>query len=205
MLSFDHFAVLARSLDEGSAWVADHLGVQLEPGGEHPLMGTHNRLLGLGPTAYLEVIAINPQAPAPGRPRWFDLDNFDAAPCIGNWVARSDDLNTDLARLPARTGTPMALSRGDLRWRMSVPDDGRLPFGGAAPALIEWTGPAHPAQRLPDTGITMTQLEIAHPQADALREVLRGSLNDPTVVFVQGPEKAMRASFDTPHGPRVLE
>jgi hypothetical protein len=56
--------VLAASLDQGVAWCEATLGVTPGPGGEHPLMGTHNRLLRIAtashPRAYLEIIAVNP-------------------------------------------------------------------------------------------------------------------------------------------------
>jgi hypothetical protein len=41
----DHVVVAARSLQEGVAWCEQTLGVSPGPGGEHPLFGTHNRLL----------------------------------------------------------------------------------------------------------------------------------------------------------------
>ena len=63
--SFDHLVIAARSLDEGTAYVEAVLGVKLSPGGQHGHMGTHNRLLSLGPLEYLEVIAVEPGAPAP--------------------------------------------------------------------------------------------------------------------------------------------
>ncbi|WP_239441403.1 VOC family protein, partial [Paracoccus sp. S4493] len=37
-------AIAARTLDEGAAWLAGR-GLTLEPGGRHPGMGTHNRLM----------------------------------------------------------------------------------------------------------------------------------------------------------------
>jgi hypothetical protein len=37
--------MMAASLPEGVAWCEATLGVTPGPGGEHPLMGTHNRLL----------------------------------------------------------------------------------------------------------------------------------------------------------------
>jgi hypothetical protein len=58
----DHLVVAARTLEEGAAWVTGRLGVSMAPGGKHALMGTHNRLLSLGARAYLEVIAIDPDA-----------------------------------------------------------------------------------------------------------------------------------------------
>ena len=111
MLTLDHIAISAATLAEGVAHVEAALGVTLAGGGQHPNMATHNRLLGLG-DLYLEVIAVDPAAARPPHPRWFDLDNFSGPPRLTNWVARSDDLTTDLNHAPAGTGTPLALSRG---------------------------------------------------------------------------------------------
>ena len=204
MLSLDHLAVSALSLSSGVAAVEYALGVPLSPGGRHALMSTHNRLLNLG-DIYLEVIAPDPEAPDPGRPRWFDLDAFSGRPRLTNWVCATDDLDHALAAAPQGSGRATDLERGDLRWRMAVPDDGRLPFGGAYPALIQWTGGGHPATRLPDVGVRLSVLEIAHPEAPALRAALAGRLSDPRVQIVDGPSKAMRATFATPHGARLLE
>ena len=200
-LTFDHIAVSAQTLTEGVAAVQDALGVTLAQGGAHPHMATHNRLLGLG-DLYLEVIAVNPEVPRPAWPRWFDLDHFTGAPRPTNWVARCDDLAAAVAQGPAGVGVPLALRRGDYAWHMAVPADGKLPFGGAFPALIQWHGTLHPAQVLPDAGVRLRRLEIAHPQAVDLRAALDG-LHDARVVITEGA-CAMRASFDTPNGLRVL-
>jgi catechol 2,3-dioxygenase-like lactoylglutathione lyase family enzyme len=63
--TLDHLAIVAPDLDSGCAFVSRVLGVDLQPGGAHPRMGTHNRLLRLGPDTYLEVIAIDPSAQRP--------------------------------------------------------------------------------------------------------------------------------------------
>jgi Glyoxalase-like domain len=204
MLTFDHLAISAATLAEGVDAVEAALGVPLAPGGQHPHMATHNRLLNLG-DLYLEVIATDPAAPAPVWPRWFDLDRFQGRPRLTNWVARCDDLDGELALGPDGVGVPVSLSRGDFRWRMAVPGDGCLPFDGGYPALIHWQGEAHPAARLPDQGVRLTRFEIAHPQAADLRAALDGRMTDARVQIVQGPAKAMRATFDTSNGPRVLE
>lgn len=200
MLRFDHIAIAAERLQDGVDWVEALLGVKLAGGGKHPTMGTHNRLLSLG-DLYLEVIAIDPEAAPPGRPRWFDLDRFSGAPRITNWVCESDDLGLDLTRAPKGTGTPMALARGDYRWRMAVPDDGRLPFDGAFPALIQWDGP-HPASALADLGVRLQRLRIGHPEADALTTALH--LPDDRVEITWAAEKQITAVFDTPFGQRSL-
>lgn len=200
MLRFDHLAVSCTALDEGAAAVEAALGLPLVPGGKHAHMGTHNRLLRLG-DAYLEVIAIDPAAPAPPWPRWFALDDFAGAARLTNWVVACDDLDAGLAQAPAGAGVAVDLARGDLRWRMGVTADGRLPFAGAFPALIQWQGP-HPAPRLPDSGARLARLVVTHPEAASLRLALSG-LSDPGVVVEAGP-LALRAEIDTPHGRRVL-
>ncbi len=166
-------------------------------------MGTHNRLLGLG-DIYLEVIAIDPAAPKPAWPRWFDLDRFAGTPRVTNWIVACDDLDAEVARGPEGVGTPVALSRGDLSWRMAVPASGRLPFDDAFPALMRWNGEAHPARRLPEARVRLTRLALTHPEAGALRAALAGRFSDPRVTIEEGPAKAIRAEFDTPHGPRAL-
>ena len=200
-VQLDHLAVVAGSLAEGVAWVEAALGVTLAPGGEHPAMGTHNRLLSLGPGEYLEVIAVNRQAPAPGRARWFDLDRFSGPPRLANWVVRVDDLDAALALAPLGAGVPMALSRGDLAWTMAVPGNGRLPYDGCFPALIQWHGLLHPAQRLPDAGVRLRTLRLTHPAADGLAACL--AMPDARITAVPGPI-GLRAEFSTPNGPRLL-
>lgn len=205
MLAFDHIAVSADTLAEGVAAVEAALGVGLAGGGQHPHMATHNRLLGLG-DLYLEVIAADPDAARPVWPRWFDLDNFLGLPRLTNWVARCESINAALAVSPAGAGIPVALQRGDYRWQMAVPADGKLPFDGCFPALIQWQGDLHPSRALPESDVRLTRLELAHPEADALQTALkRVGFADLRVVIVQAAAKAMRATFSTPHGARVLE
>ena len=78
MLELDHLAVSGETLEAGRAHVEDALGVTLQPGGQHRHFGTHNLLLGLEDGLYLEVITVDPSAPDPDYPRWFDLDRFAA-------------------------------------------------------------------------------------------------------------------------------
>ena len=203
MLGFDHFAITATHLEDGVAEVEEALGLALDPGGQHPHFGTHNRLLGLG-DLYMEVIAIDPSAPTPSCPRWFDMDRFEGPTRITNWIVQTPDIDAALAQLPNGAGTPVALQRGDLRWQMAVPDTGQLPWDGAFPAVIAWGGDAHPSQRLPDRGCSLRAFEVAHPQIAKLRAALSGVFDDPRVSLVEGPEKRFAAEIETPHGVRVL-
>ena len=148
MVELDHLAVAGETLEAGRAHVEETLGVALQPGGAHARFSTHNMLLGLEDGLYLEVIAVDPQAPAPQTARWFDLDRFAGPPRLSNWICRCDRLESALALSPEGSGAPVDLERGDLRWRMAVPGDGILPFGGCFPALMQWQGAGHPAARL---------------------------------------------------------
>lgn len=204
MLTFDHLAIAATSLDDGAATIEQALGVSLAPGGEHAAMGTHNRLLSLGPGEYLEVIAINRAAPAPGRPRWFGLDAFDGATRPQCWIARTDDMTSALANAPQGIGVPISFARNAYEWDMAVPDTGLLPFDGLFPALIQWHSQAHPADALPDRGVRLRRLVITHPDAPALRAALDPLITDSRLAVTSGAEPALAVELDTPHGPRIL-
>lgn len=202
MAVIDHLVVSAATLEDGAAFVEANLGVAPGGGGEHPLMATHNRLLGAG-EAYLEVISAAPHLTPPGRPRWFGLDGFTGPARLTNWVLAVPDLTAALRHAPPGTGVPQDLTRGDLAWRFSLSENGELPFDGIFPALIEWQGVAHPVQRLGDTGIELVRLELRHPDAPALTAALAPFLADARVT-VQPGAPGMMAWFETPLGLRSL-
>jgi hypothetical protein len=197
MLTFDHLAISCDPLRPGVAHVEEALGVRLSPEGKHPHMGTHNRLLSLGGGEYLEVIAIDPDAPGPDQPRWFDLDRFDGPPRVTNWICRCDDLQAAMALAPDGIGKVWDLERAEFRWRMTIPEDGCLPFDGCFPALIEWQGAAHPAKRLPDAGVRLKEMVLYHPEADALRAALAPLISDDRIAVRQGDQPEIRALFST--------
>lgn len=197
-LRFDHIAIAATRLEDGVAWLEDRLGVALSAGGHHPAMGTHNRLLSLGPALYLEVIAIAPEAPAPGRARWFGLDSFSGPPRLHAWIVAAEDGGA----VPDLAGPMVALSRGDLRWSFTVPQDGRLPLDGMGPPFIRWQTGGHPTTKLEDKGVRLTGLTVSHPEIAALRAMVAG-LEDPLVTLEAGPP-ALRAVLRTPKGEVTL-
>lgn len=188
--ALDHLVVAARTLDEGVAWCEATLGVTPLAGGKHALMGTHNRLLSIAspefPRAYLEIIAIDPDAPDPGRARWFDLDDpqvrqsINQGPRLLHWVARVDAIAAALAYwrelgldagevLQASRSTP----RGELRWQIAVRSDGQRLLGGALPLLIEW-GDVHPADAMPASGVRLRSISVASDDGDLVLRALNG-------------------------------
>jgi hypothetical protein len=204
----DHIAITAPSLEAGAAYVREVLGVSPQAGGEHVRMGTHNLLLRLGDSVYLEVIAANPAAPAPARPRWFGLDKLrpDAAPALSAWVARTNDIQVAVANSTDPLGDVEPMSRGALDWLITIPADGALPLGGVAPALIQWQGDTHPASQLQDFGLSLVELELHHPEPARVSRLLQSLGFEGPVTVVQESAVAARlvAHVETPHGIRTL-
>ncbi len=205
MIRLDHIVFAARSLAEGRAWMEDRLGVPAQGGGAHPGMGTHNALWRLG-EAYLEVLAIDPAAPPPTRARMFGLDlpavraRLATGPALVAWVAATDDIEAARAAVPAVDfGPALALSRGDLSWRLTVPEDGAAPMGGVLPALIAWPPGAHPAARMPDAGLRLAAFSARTPQADAARAALAALGGDGILRVEPGAAPARLAcAIETP-------
>jgi hypothetical protein len=206
----DHLVVAAATLEQGVRWCEGVLGVTPGPGGRHALMGTHNRLLRLEgrgfPGAYLEIIAIDPQAAPPGRARWFGLDArpASAAPALVHWVMRCDDVERRRAALRALgsdPGVPVAAGRatpgGELRWRITLRDDGVPQASGALPSLIQWDGP-HPTAAMGAGGVALESLAIGPLPRDVRACLAVPGLGDT-------PGAGLRATLLTPRGRIVLD
>ena len=202
MTDIDHLVVTAPDLASGAELVRRALGVELQTGGKHARLGTHNLVLKLGDAIYLEVIAPDPDAPEPGRPRWFELDDR-RPPRLAGWAARTSDVRATAAASSEPLGTIAEMSRNDLNWLITIPDDGKLPLGGAGPALIEWRAP-HPAAKMRETGCSLVALEAFHPDAQRVSTLLRSiSLRDDVSVS-RAERPYLVARFQTPAGPRSL-
>lgn len=143
----DHLVVGSADLDAGIAWIAERLGVAPVYGGTHEGFGTRNALVGLGPSQYLEVLALDPgQVSARG-----DLASRVAAmetPGLMTVAVASRDLAH-----PA----PMSRTRPDgvhLEWELS--------FTSTPLFFIDWKLCPHPADDLPDAG-RITAVTITTP------------------------------------------
>lgn len=252
----DHLVVVAQTLAQGMAWCEATLGIVPGPGGQHPLMGTHNRLfriapavsnerpqaaeetrrcsprgmnqLGNGPAlthakhpyaqAYFEIIAIDPDAPPPGRRRWFGIDEpaLQAAvrhsPRLVHWVAQTSQVAAACAALAAcgeDVGQAVAASRvtpeGELHWQITVRPDGVPQHGGALPTLIEW-GDRHPTASMPDSGVVLNELRLITAGGATLRRAVAAiGATGVTMVDAQpGTAPHIEAVLHTPLGERVL-
>lgn len=212
----DHLVVAAATLDDGIAHVEKALGVTVPFGGKHPHMGTHNALMQLGPTCFLEIIAIDPEAPAPSRPRWFGLDDpaiqaaLEKSPRLHTWVCRTDDVAGAGAASPIPTGPIEEGRRGELVWQITIPRDGAMPEGGLLPTLIQWPehlGPGGPAPRMADLGCGLERLTISHPDPARLETAL-AAIGAAGLADIQlageGGKACLTAQITSPQGMAVL-
>jgi hypothetical protein len=210
----DHLVVAAHSLEQGAQWCEAMLGVRPQPGGKHPLMGTHNQLLRIAgaqyPQAYLEIIAIDPDAPAPKHKRWFDLDDpamqeaIREHPRLVHFVARSADAAACLGALRGLAidrGPLVAAERGALRWQISVRPDGQRLFYGGLPTLIQWDS-AHPADAMAESAVTLQSVRVSHPRSGDL-QAAHAAIGLQGVAVAQGAPD-VEASLITPRGDVVL-
>jgi len=221
----DHLVVFARTLELGVQWCEATMGITPGPGGEHALYGTHNRLFKIAtpayPMAYLEIIAINPDAvravQAPQR-RWFDMDDAALqaavadAPRLVSFVVNTSDIQAARSALTAQgidRGPVLQASRrtrrGLLQWQITVRADGQRLFDGALPTLIQWgkTDDAepmrlHPRNSLPRSGVTLQGIAVTHPTAGKLQAAYE-AIGLTGIAVESGPANIC-ATLHTPKG-----
>jgi len=227
----DHLVVVAASLAQGVTWCEETLGITPGPGGEHPLMGTHNRLFSVAgpafPRAYFEIIAIQPgviPSRALGTHRWFDMADkllqarvVQEGPQLVHFVANVCGVVSAvkaLAALGLDRGQVLEASRQTaaalLKWRITVRDDGQRLFYGGLPTLIQWgdasEDPAravHPLDAMAPSGVTLEALQVSHPHPDKL-QAAHAAIGLAGVKVTQGAANLI-ATLQTPRGRVTLE
>ena len=206
----DHFSIGAANLDQGVAALEGALGVSVPRGGKHAAMSTHNCVMQAGGESFLEIIAIDPEAPPPGRIRWFTLDDPTTQARLAErpralcWVVGTDSLDTVVANSPVELGEVVPFSRGERSWRLTVPKDGSLPEGGLLPAFIEWSPGPHPSSGMQDLSVVLKRVTLTHPDPTSLREVLRALHVDHLAEVAEGP-RGLSFTLETPAGEAVLD
>ncbi len=183
--ALDHLVLAVPDLEAAVDDLARRTGAVAVAGGSHPGRGTRNALVGLtwrgDHRCYLELLAADPEQPDV-RPEdtmlGFGRLGPGFAPRLHTWAVRPDDLDATLRAARGagiEVGEPVAASRTTpsgtgLAWRLAVPDP--LGFDGLQPFLIDWEGASHPSDAdLPV--LELLGLELAHPDAERLRAVLR--------------------------------
>ena len=172
----DHIVCGCEQLELGTAHLERVIGEDFEAGGKHDLMTTHNKLIRLQDSIYLESIAIDYGAARArgdiGRKRWFSLDDMRTrqklavAPCPLTWVVAVENIENVAASCGYDVGRVTKMTRGNFAWSLTIPDDGGLAEHGLLPSFIEWPGGSNPANRLPENGTTLQKIVLVHPQPD---------------------------------------
>lgn len=197
----DHIAYAAPDLEAAVADLERRLGVRAAAGGKHRGLGTHNALLSLSDGAYFEIIAPDPDQPAPPQPRPFGLDE-PGEPRIAAWCAGAPDIDERVARARAAGYDPggvLALSRDRpdgtrVEWRFTFPTsagDGLVPF------LIDWGHSPHPSLDAPG-GCSLVSLRGEHPRPEAVLPLLQAL--EVELEVARGPAPALVAILETAKG-----
>jgi len=206
MLCADHLVYAVPDLDQGIEILAELLGVRAARGGSHPGLGTHNALLSLGPSCYLEIIAPDPAQPAPRLPRWLGVDDA-RTPRFTTWAATSSNLVTSLERArlggvtlgSVRTGSRVRADGVFLQWQLT--DAQQLVGDGIVPFLIDWGDSPHPASAAP-TGATLQEWRAEHPDPPRIMAMLHALEID--MPIDRHPMPRLIAVIDTPKGQVTL-
>lgn len=204
--NIDHLVYGVRDLAAAVDEIERQTGVRPAEGGRHLGRGTRNYLLGLSPTAYLEVIGLDDDNPAAdGQSIPFRLDELDRDRIV-TWAIHPADIDGALVK-SRRHGadhgklTPMSRVDADgneLHWTLASSPD--APYGGLAPFLIDWGESTQPAA----SGIPraeLTDLQITSPDADTLNALYQDLRLD---VRAEQGETAMKATITGPKGSIVL-
>jgi hypothetical protein len=222
--------VAARSLAEGTAWCEATLGITPQVGGEHEQFGTHNCLFKIAtpryPTAYFEIIAINPDASAQklsANKRWFDLDDdglqasIAQHPALIHFVVGTTDIEFASNNWKAQgldigpvVHAQRQTEKGPLHWQITVRNDGQRLFDGTLPTLIQWGEPdatepmrMHPSTSLPRSGVGLLNVMVSHTATDILTSAYKAvHLND--IEMISG-EANISVHLQTPKGLVVLQ
>ena len=214
-LSPDHLVYTAPNLEEAIDNLAERLGVRPSAGGRHP-NGTHNALLALSNSCYLEIIAPDPTQSRQdsGQALAFGLDR-PQVPRLATWAVLAPSLE-EVARASQAAGYDpgVAIDGGrerpdgvKLSWRTTKrpeTQEGWPPPGdGLVPFLIEW-GPEtpHPSSTSAQ-GVRLLELSLFHPRPAEVQPMLSALHID--ILVTAGPSPAMRARLETPLGIVTLE
>ncbi len=172
---FDHLVFATRDLKAAVEWFAGATGVEPVEGGRHEGRGTRNYLVGLGPTAYVEIIGPDVDRPA-SEPAPFGVDELEGDRLV-TWAVRPDDIEAAVAVAKAAgadLGPILPMSRrtpaGDvLSWRLATTYP--APYDGIVPFLIDWGTSRHPAgSGVPS--VELLEFGATHPRPDEVSAVL---------------------------------
>lgn len=214
-LSPDHLVYAAPVLEDAVENLATRLGVRPSAGGRHP-NGTHNALLALANSCYLEIIAPDPSqfSQDTESPLDFGLD-WLKVPRLVTWAVLAPSLEEVASASQAAGYDPGTMTKGgrvrpdgiELSWRTTKRPETREgwppPGDGIVPFLIEWgEGTPHPSATA-SRGVRLLELSLIHPRPAEVQPMLAALHID--ILVTAGNAPAIRAKLETPLGIVTLE
>jgi hypothetical protein len=214
-LSPDHLVYAAPDLEVAIDKLTERLGVRPSAGGKHP-NGTHNGLLALSNSCYLEIIALDPTQNRQDseQPLAFGLDRLQV-PRLVTWAVLAPSLEEVASASQAAGYDPGVVIEGGrvrpdgvgLSWRTTKrpeTQEGWPPPGdGLVPFLIEWgEGTPHPSSTSAQ-GVRLLELSLFHPRPAEVQPMLAALHIE--ILVTAGPSPAIRARLETPLGIVTLE
>ena len=211
--NIDHVVIGAANLEKATEKVEGLLQTKFSTSGKHPLMATHNRLSRLQNSAYMEIIAIDPNASFPKscsqEKRWFSLDSastqrrLSIAPQPLCWVVAVNNIEQLASNCGYNPGRVIEMSRGDFRWKITVPNNGDLSEGGVLPILIEWPSGKNPAEAMPESNLDLKQITLFHPSPESIEPIL-SAMDIAEPIDIKLGEPAIQFAFKTSNGSNIL-
>ena len=211
--TIDHLVIGAAELDKATKQVQDFIKAEFLAGGKHPLMATHNRLIKLQNSLYIEIIAADPSASLLRSPtrknRWFSLDSnatqkrLSRAPQPLCWVVAVNDIEKTSMHCGYNPGRIIEMTRGNFSWKITVSENGDLPESGILPIFIEWPNGKHPTKTMPESNISLETLTLFHPHPSGIKHILsKLNINGPIKVNLGEPN--IQFSLKTPDNVSVV-
>lgn len=205
MYELDHLMWEEWRLSEGEKRFAAATGVTPAFGGKHPEAGTHNSLLSLGPSSYLEIIALDPEhpsasavpekAPPAFMPRLigfgvrvYDLTQLERQ--ISACGLEVGQLQTELHTVSRQSATGHTMT-----WRTAV--IGGHTFGRYLPFFTYCGGRVHSSEISPK-GCHLLEFSVGHPRARELSQLYAALQIDVPVFQAAAPK--LLAILSTPKG-----
>lgn len=196
----DHLLFAASELEQGMDIIESLLGTRPVLGGSHPGYGTHNALLGLGKTAYLEVIAPDPKQQVDHV--WMGIDQLEN-PRLFRWAAigknlqalREQALRQAIDIGEVKPGSRRQTNGQLLEWELTDPNV--MLGNGLVPFFIDWGAKGNPTPTLPAAG---TLLDLRGHHSDP--EHVQGHLQKLNLSMkINRSEKiGLMAVIDCPNG-----
>ena len=166
MHKLDHIVLASNTLEEGTSYIENKLCIKLSNIGYHKDMGTHNRVVKISKSVYLEVISIDPNCEQIKSKRWFNLDNLKLqsqlrkSPRVIGYVIENKNKNISKFYEPF-----FKASRGKYKWKFAMPCNNSKILAdlsyqnGIIPSLINWES-EKPIYKMQDNHLNLEKLEI---------------------------------------------